>query len=54
MSYFVMFVLFLFTSLFFSLFCFVCRKRRFFAIRTVIVLYSLGIILLLILVFWVV
>lgn len=49
MSYSVMFALLLLTPLLFSLLCFACRKRRLSATRTVTVLHSLGITLLLIL-----
>ncbi|MBA4435004.1 hydrogenase 4 subunit F, partial [Escherichia coli] len=54
MSYSVMFALLLLTPLLFSLLCFACRKRRLSATRTVTVLHSLGITLLLILALWVV
>lgn len=54
MSYSVMFALLLLTPLLFSLLCFACRKRGHSATRTVTVLHSLGITLLLILALWVV
>ncbi len=54
MSYSVMFALLLLTPLLFSLLCFACRKWGLSATRTVTVLHSLGITLLLILTLWVV
>ena len=54
MSYSVMFALLLLTPLLFSLLCFACRKQGHSATRTVTVLHSLGITLLLILALWVV
>ncbi len=54
MSYSVMFALLLLTPLLFSLLCFACRKWGHSATRTVTVLHSLGITLLLILTLWVV
>ena len=54
MSYSVMFALLLLTPLLFSLLCFACRKWGHSATRTVTVLHSLGITLLLILALWVV